>query len=241
MMYLRRWRLNKQLETLQTELAAGEPQLEALLQRLHQLDRFAWRMNLLPNNDSMLEHLFTNEQQEIIVAGDEENKPHAASRLTTALAEMIDSLEQHVGWVMQAMNRWCLSILALEIGILTLAAGCVAVLAMVVGNGPAWPVLQSWWAELLARPLSLTVYSVLVMITAGLVHFSLRKKMARSIANRLSRLEPFDTPRAFLKNTRLRHSIYRPEPVGWASRAQRQLNELRKQLTDKVVHTGAGE
>lgn len=233
--------MNKQFETLQTELAGGEPQLEELLQRLHQLDKFAWRMNLLNNKDSMLEHLFTDEQEEIIVATDPDKQSHTSQRLTTALAEMIDNLEQHVGWVMQAMNRWCLSVLALEIGILTLVAGCVVVLATVVGNTHAWPVLHSWWAELLARPVSLTVYSVLAMITAGIVHFSLRKRMAGSIAARLNRLEPFDTPRAFLKNTRIWHSIYRPQPVGWANRAQQGLNDLRKQLTDKVVHAGSGE
>ena len=117
--------MNKQFETLQTELAAGEPQLEALLQRLHQLDRFAWRMNLLNSRDSMLEHLFTKEQAEVVAAADGENKPHAAQRLTTSLAEMIDSLEQHVGWVMQAMNRWCLTVLAWEIVLLALVASGV--------------------------------------------------------------------------------------------------------------------
>lgn len=122
-----------------------------------------------------------------------------------------------------------------------MVAAVVAGLAMVEGNGQIWPVLHSWWAELLARPVSLAVYSVLAMITAGLVHFKLRKKMACRIATRMNRLEPFDTARAFLKNTRIWHSIYRPQPVGWASRAQRQLTELRKQLTDKVVHTTRGE
>lgn len=229
--------MNKQLEILQTKLACGEPQLENLLQRLHQLDKFAWHMNLLSNNDSMLEHLFTDEQGEIVDTPDEENQPHVTQRLTTALAEMIDNLEQHVSWVMQAMNRWCLTVLAWEFVLLAIVAAIVGGLTMVEGNGQAWPVLHSWWAELLARPISMTVYSVLVMIIVGLVHLRLRKKMAGSIATRLSRLEPFDTARAFLKNTRIRHSIYRPQPVGWASRAQRQLNELRKQLTDKVVHS----
>jgi len=229
--------LKKQFETLQTELAGGEPQLQALLQRLHRLDRYAWRMQLLNNQDSMLEHLLKQEQADEDIADEAAHQAHAGQRLTTALADMVDRLEQHVGWVMQAMNRWCLSVLALEAGLLTIVAGAAIVTAAVIGAGQPWPVLQGWWAELLARPVSLTVYSLLLLFSAGLVHFRLRKKMAMSIAARLEQREPFDTERAFLKNTRVWHSIYRPQPVGWAGSAQQQLNEMRKQLTDTVVHS----
>ncbi len=228
--------MNKQLEQLQAELAAGEPELEQLLQGLHRLDRAAWRMNLLKHNDSMLEHLYTGEQPASI-SPDEPVPAMASRQLTTALTDMIDRLEQHVGWVMQAMNRWCLSVLAWELGLLVVLTGLVMVLATVVGQGPAWPVLQQWWAELLARPISLTVYSALLLIIAAAVHYRLRKKIAAAIAMRLDEMEPFDTPRAFLKNTRIWHSIFRPQPVGWAGRAQEQLNGLRRQLNDTMAHT----
>ncbi|MDH5446558.1 MAG: hypothetical protein OEY52_13480 [Gammaproteobacteria bacterium] len=236
--------MNTQLETLQAELAGNEPQLQALLQSLHQLDRYARRMQLLEHEDSMLAHLTTEAPQsnDKAVQADEGSTQAEddSSRLglMTSLAEMIDKLEQHVGMVMQAMNRWCLSVLGWELGILAILAGLVTGVAAMMGDGQPLPVLQAWWAELISRPLSLTVYSVLLFTIAAIVHFKLRKIVAGRIANKLQQveLEPFDTSRAFLRNTRIWHSIYRPQPVGWANRAQKQVSELRKQLTDKLAH-----
>ena len=228
--------MNKHVETLQAELAGGEPQLEKLLQELHRLDRYAQRMQLINNKDSMLEHLVREGQVEEPAVENEGQSHPGSQQLTTALAEIIDSLEQHVAWVMQAMNRWCLSVLSWEVGLLLVIAGLLIGLAALLSNGQPLPVLQGWWNELLARPVSLSVYSILLFSGAALVHFKLRKIVAHRIADRLEQMEPFNTTQAFLRNTRIWHSIYRPQPVGWVNRAQRQVNELRKQLTDQVVH-----
>ena len=258
------------------ELPAGNAQQAALLQHFRQLDKFAWRMELLPHDDSMVEHLFTEERGEIIGTATDAAELHAdviekqedgadtdaASTVATegeqmaeaeaeggqekqqlyaALAEMADRLEQHVAWVMSAMNRWCLTVLGWEILLLGLVAGAVGGIAYLIGGGQPLPVLQGWWHELLTRPISLTVYAVLILLVAFLVHFRLRRHVAAAIVARLDMVHPFDTQRAFLKNTRIWHSIFRPQPKGWARKAERKLNEIRKELTDNAVHAETSE
>ena len=153
-------------------------------------------------------------------------------RFYSVLSEMTDRLEQHVRWVMSAMNRWCLTVLGWEIVLLALVAGLAVGIAAVLGDGQPLPVLQDWWQTLLERPVSLAVYVILLLAVGFIIHFRLRRHVAATIAARLDMVHPFDTQRAFLKNTRIWRSIFRPWPKGWASRAERKLKEVRRELAE---------
>ena len=276
------------------EPTPGNTEQAAVLAHFRELDKFARRMELLPRDDSMVEHLFT-EEREILPpfnatklpaqepeaeadktevkqeTADVEAEPEAEQtpasvaaedetvsepqvettetagiegvvagkgpdteekRFYTVLSEMTDRLDQHVRWVMSAMNRWCLTVLGWEIVLLALAAGLVVGIAALLGNGQPLPVLQGWWQTLLARPISLAVYVILLLAVGFIIHFRLRRHVAASIAARLDMVHPFDTQKAFLKNTRIWRSIFRPWPKGWASRAERKLKEVRRELAE---------
>ena len=286
------------------EPTPGNAEQAAVLEHFRELDKFAWRMELLPRDDSMVEHLFTEERGEILPAfnaaklpaqepepetkaelnkseseqetadveagSTSEAEPEAEQtpasvtaeddvvsepveiteaagiesvvankgrdveekRFYSVLSEMADRLEQHVSWVMSAMNRWCLTVLGWEIVLLALAAGLVVGIAALLGDGQPLPILQDWWQTLLARPVSFAVYVILLLLVGFIIHFRLRRHVAASIAARLDMVHPFDTQRAFLKNTRIWRSIFRPWPKGWASRAERKLKEVRRELAE---------
>jgi len=285
-----------------SEPTAADVEQTALLEHFRQLDKFAWRMELLSRDESMVEHLFIEEQGEIIgpsinalkipvqeteaeqdkadieaasaleAEAEHAHEEHptasvsAADTVTdkdidtdddiqtgastkdelakrhfyTVLSEMAERLEQHVGWVMSAMNRWCLTVLGWEIMLLALVAGAVAGIAAIAGDGQPLPVLQGWWNALLERPVSLMIYVLLTLLVGFLIHFRLRRHVAASIAARLDMVHPFDTQRAFLKNTRIWRSIFRPWPKGWASKADRKLNEIRKELAEHAEPGSSG-
>ena len=284
------------------EATRGNPEQAAVLAHFRELDKFARRMELLPRDDSMVEHLFTGEQEilppfnavklpveeprpevkteaseaetnpQLDVAAELETAPateaeqqetletvtaiapeqqaegaeeiqaepvaenkqadESDKRFYSMLSEMTDRLDQHVRWVMSAMNRWCLTVLGWEIVLLALVAGLVVGIAALLSNGQPLPVLQDWWQTLLARPISLAVYVILLLAVAFIIHFRLRRRVAASIAARLDMVHPFDTQKAFLKNTRIWRSIFRPWPKGWAGRAERKLKEVRRELAE---------
>jgi hypothetical protein len=91
-----------------------------------------------------------------------------------------------------------------------------------------------FWAWLLGHPVVFWVACGVALFLTGYTHFIVRKWAANRIVTQLGRelrnMQDFDflgnLTRAFRKNTRFWRSIFRKQPTGWGSRAQRQIKEI---------------
>ncbi len=157
-------------------------------------------------------------------------------RIIGALENTTNQIEQH--WVprlQEALRRWRRRVLWSDLAVFGTLAAAVGVVGFVQGW---WQRLDlqamlaqfdpvaDWWKVLLA-----------VAVVVGLVwlHALLRKWNANAVARSLQKagVNPA-VIKAFRKNTRFRHFLFRRRPVGWGRGARRRLARIR-QATDRLV------
>ncbi len=90
--------------------------------------------------------------------------------------------------------------------------------------------VSEWWTSGLGLWGRIATVSVLFGLFA-VTHFGMRKHAAKGVVQRIERETDSDMVRrsliqAFLKNTRPRHSLFRPEPVGWGRRTRRRIQKI---------------
>jgi len=150
---------------------------------------------------------------------------------TTIEHEQMPSLKQLLAqWVQGVIWRDLLlffAVVTVFVGI-TAAAGYWDGLVF----NPHWPAFaQSNITWLLEKPVGQISSISLLLLSAFGLHWRSRKWAARSVMKKFSATEnnkdfSESLVNAFLKNTRLRHSIFRPEPVGWNRRSRKLLSRV---------------
>jgi len=158
-------------------------------------------------------------------------------RIIGALENTANQIEQQaIPKINEARNSWMKRVLIFEAIIFTLIAALLVWGSFEAGywmeDGFTPP---DWLINLADRPLLLAVIVLGLLGLWGVIHFFIRNKVAKRIARRLSRVEgPGSIAAAFLKNTRWRHSIFRPLTVGW-TRGSRNLIEKVRTASDRYV------
>jgi len=158
-------------------------------------------------------------------------------RIIGALENMANQIEsQAIPKINEARDSWMKKVLLFD----AIAYGVIlALLAWGSVQGGYWTggsfAAPEWLSGLSDRPALLVILIIAVLGIAAVIHFFIRKRVARSIARRLSRVEgPGNIAAAFMKNTRWRHSIFRPFAVGW-TRGSRNIIEKVRVASDRYV------
>jgi hypothetical protein len=150
-------------------------------------------------------------------------------RIVGALENVANQVEyEAVPRLSRALERWWKSVLTVDA---ILFAG-LAVLALI---GSVWAGYWSgfsfeppWLSEAGARPVFVTVLTAIVVVGLALIHFGVRRWMAKRILRRLAReVSVGDLAGAFRENTRFWRSMFRPNPVGWGRGSRRRLQKVR--------------
>lgn len=155
-----------------------------------------------------------------------------AYRILNALEKTAHELEEKfVPQLMQLQTRWLRGTLWRD-GLLwiLLLAGLLGATAA-TANGDLQAGLQQLWSWLQASPRHAVATGLGLLFILLLIHGIARSWAARSVRRHLRR-SSLDAAaksaleRAFGKNTRWWHSVFRPRPVGWSGRTRRQLHKL---------------
>lgn len=113
-------------------------------------------------------------------------------------------------------NNWMLEVILIEfvfLGLLSLAVAGVTHIQGLWSLSNTSISLQPFFYE---RPVFSLITGVLLFISFVVIHFSIRNFVAEQFVMKLNKNNSeFDLAAAFLKNTRIQHSIFRPDIIGW--------------------------
>lgn len=155
-----------------------------------------------------------------------------------------------VSKIQKYRDKWMRRVLLWDLFVVSLLS--VSVFAIVFWSGVS--VSRDLLFEFIQlRPLFLSLSVVFVIITAIQFHFFVRRRVIKTMLERNEETLPpgMSLLKALLYNSRIQHSIFRPDPVGWnifqkkrVSSIKNNLKNLRLQVTEVLAdypETGAVE
>ncbi|HEB82541.1 MAG TPA: dynamin family protein [Gammaproteobacteria bacterium] len=168
-------------------------------------------------------------------------------RIVGALQTIAGDIEkQVVPAVREAMRRWLKLVLALD----GVAFGVIIALMFILSKWfDVWSLFSYDFTDAL---ISSSIKLGVVIAGAVFTHFSIRRLVARHIAARMNAMVKIekdvygkdyevkvaslagDIRKAFLKNTQVLRSIFRPVPVGWSMRSRRVLAEVSSDASEFI-------
>lgn len=127
-------------------------------------------------------------------------------------------------------NNWMLEVLLIEFVFLSLLTLAVAGITHIQGVWDLSHISFSLQPVLYERPIFSLLTGVFLFVGFVWIHFSIRYFVAEQFVRKLRKeVSEFDLVNAFLKNTRMRHSIFRPDIIGWGWLSRKSL--LKKNIT----------
>lgn len=151
-----------------------------------------------------------------------------AYRIAKFLEDMANTLEQDkLPKLQQALKQWRRRVVISEAVIYGL------ILLLLIAAEVQFNFLVAAASYLAASPVLGGAVAAGVFALIVFIHFKLRNKMARSVAEQW-RSKDEQIAHAVLHNNRWWHPLFSDNPRGWGKRTQRKLNEL-KSMSKKVI------
>ena len=165
------------------------------------INRVSWK-NIL----SKLEHPENNELEEIKLKDISDIISQSSNQLEN---ELVPQLQK---W----RNNWMLEVILIEFVFFSLLILAVAGVTHMQGLWDLSNISFSVQPFLYERPVFSLLTGILLFVSFIWIHFSIRHFVAGQRAGKLNKeTSEFDLAGAFLKNTRIQHSIFRPDIIGW--------------------------
>ena len=198
-----------------TESVVSEDVLQNLQHQSHYVSKIMRHLGIAPDHD-ITASMETQEQ---------------SSTLLVSYRRQLEELEEYVSLLKRGLNRWCLSVLVWEFALLALMVMVLAGGSFAFGFVPDDVYLQFWLHEAINRPVLVVMSVVVLAIIWIAIHVSLRQWQAQSVVRYLQgEVGDGRLSAAFLKNTSLWHSIFRPEPVGWSWSNRRRIHKFQETI-----------
>ncbi len=187
--------------------------LLALIDQYHCLDRIAVSTGLTEDGNYFSSQVAWGDSLQKIESGNEDE----LEKMQQEVASLASKFDKEVISELQKWrNRWMLQVLLLDLGILALLFFVPAGLLYLQGAWQPQQLASQLSQHFYERPMFMITMIVLLLMFFLLWHFSWRKIRARDIVNQLENMTTgFNLAKAFIKNTRLHHSIFRPDVVGY--------------------------
>lgn len=160
---------------------------------------------------------------------DESSKSYLRESLNY-LENIVVSFEENVVMeILKFRDQWMKKVLLIDFLVVAIVAIALAATVFFSEFQLSEAVIMSALSE---RPFFYVLTMIMVLVAGFLLHCYIRKKVLNSMLNKnLNSLAPgMSMMRALQKNTRLRHSVFRPTPVGWNVFQKIRLNALVAQV-----------
>ncbi len=113
-------------------------------------------------------------------------------------------------------NNWMIEVILIEFVFLGLLSLAIAGITYMQGLWSLSNFSISLQPFLYERPAFSLIIGVLLLISFIMLHFNIRDFVAGHLVKKLNKKpSEFDLAGAFIKNTRIQHSIFRPDIIGW--------------------------
>ena len=212
--------VKRKLKSIDTEQSDIKIRLIDLVEQFQCLDRVANSIGLVKEGFSFVNRVSWENVLSKLGRTDKNKDELEEVKIKDILGVISQSSNQLenelVPQLQRLRNNWMLDVIVIEFVILCLLALVVGGITHIQGLWNLSNMSFSVTPFLYERPIFSLVAGLLLFFSFIWMHFSLRYFVASQFVRKLNKEETeFDLASAFLKNTRIQHSIFRPDIIGW--------------------------
>jgi len=211
--------IKKQLNSVSTDKLDIKNGLLNTIEQFQCLDHIAKSVGLIKEGFSFVNRVSWKSvlsKLEQPVASDNKNDIEL-NYIIEAISESSNQLEHElIPQLQKWRNKWMFEVILIELVFLSLLVLIIAGSTHLQGLWTLSNIDISIQPFIYERPAFSLISAALLFFSYLVMHFSIRNFVARQLAAKLKKESTeFDFVNAFLKNTRLQHSIFRPDIIGW--------------------------
>ena len=210
--------LRRKLESLDTDKSEVKRSLLNFVEQFQFLDQVTEKIGLKVNDFSFVNRVSWDEILSKLTNG--KNVTAEEIKLDNIKAALAQSEEQLVNELVPKLqrvrNNWMLEVILIDFVTLALLTLVVAGVTHIQGLWDLSTISFPVQTLLYERPIFSFTILIFGFVSFFGLHFKVRHFVAQQLVNKLSNEKPeFNFAEAFLKNTRIWHSIFRPDIIGW--------------------------
>lgn len=209
--------LKRQINSVSTDKLDIKHSLLDVVERFQCLDRVAKSTGLIAGSFSFVNRVAW---EPVISALEKPGSEPEAIKLKDIIETVSQSTDQLknelVPQLQKWRNKWMLQVILIEFLFLALLTFAIAGVTHSQGLWSLSNISISFQTFFYERPVFSLLAGILSLLSFVVIHFSIRNFVARQLVKTISKEESeFDLAGAFLKNTAIQHSIFRPDIIGW--------------------------
>lgn len=211
--------VKKQLNSISPDKLDIKNSLLNIIEQFQCLDNIAKSIGLMKEGFSFVNRVSWKSvlsKLEKPIDGDNKNDVEL-NYIIEAIAESSNQLEHElIPQLQKWRNNWMLAVILIEFVVLSLLLLFIAGFTHIQGLWTLSNIDIPIQPFLYERPLFSLIVGIILFISFLIMHIGIRTLVAGHFAQKLEKESAeFDVANAFLKNTRIHHSIFRPDIIGW--------------------------
>jgi len=211
--------VKKQLNSVSTEKLDIKNNLLNIIEQFQCFDYIAKSIGLIKEGFSFVNRVpWKSVLSKLEQPVDSENKNDIElNYIIEAITESSNQLEHElIPQLQKWRNNWMFQVILIDFVFLSLLVLIVAGLTHLQGLWTLSNINISIQPFIYERPAFSLIAGGILFISYLVMHFNIRNFVARQLAAKLkNESTEFDFAKALLKNTRIQHSIFRPDIIGW--------------------------
>ncbi|MCK4865465.1 MAG: hypothetical protein KAT06_08530 [Gammaproteobacteria bacterium] len=214
------FQVKRQLKSVNTDKPDIKNSLLSIVDQFQCLDHIAKSIGLIKDGFPFVNRVsWKTVLSNLEKSNEGENKAEniKLNDIVETITRSSDQLENElIPQLQKWRNNWMLEVILIDFVLLALLVFLIAGVTHTQGVWALSNINISILPFLYERPVFSLVAGIIIFISFFVMHFTIRNFVANRLAMKLKK-EPseFDFANAFLKNTRIQHSIFRPDIIGW--------------------------
>ncbi|GMR16086.1 MAG: hypothetical protein BMS9Abin31_0391 [Gammaproteobacteria bacterium] len=210
--------VKRQLKSISTDKSDIKHSLLNLVEQFQCLDHIAESIGLVKEGFSFVNCVsWKTILSKLATSSKDEAEEIKLKDISETISQSSNQLENEIVPQLQRLrNNWMIEVILIEFVVLGLVGLAIAGVTHVLGLWSLSNISFSVQPFLYERPVFSLLTVFVLFISFFAMHFSTRGFVAGQIVRKLNKENSeFDLASAFLKNTRVQHSIFRPDIIGW--------------------------
>lgn len=209
--------VKNQLNSIHTDKTEVKNSLLNLVEQLQCLDHITKSIGLMKKGFSFVNRVSWNTVLSNLEKPDTPSEEDELKEVVETVSLSTNQLKNEVIPQLQKWrNYWMLQVILIDFLLLGLLSSVIAAVIYSQGLWEAFNFSASLQTFFYQRPVFSFLLGFGLLACFILMHFSIRTTVAKHFVRKINK-EPseFDLSGAFIRNTRLHHSIFRPDIIGW--------------------------
>ena len=209
--------VKRQLKSINTDKHDIKNSLLNVIERFQCLDHIAKSIGLVKDGFSFVNRVSWKNVLSKLEQPEKNTEEIKLKDILDTISQSSNQLENElVPQLQKWRNNWMLEVILIEFVFYSLLILAIAGVTYIQGLWSLSNVSFSIQPFLYERPIFSLLTGTILFVSFIWIHFNIRHFVARQRVKKLNKeTSEFDLAGAFLKNTRIQHSIFRPDIIGW--------------------------